>query len=138
MEDIPGFIINRIQTAVIREAFDLYEKGIASAEDIDRAIKGSMGFRSALIGPMLMMDLGGLDAWLDCCERLLPDMHNSTKPPKSLSELVSKGRVGIQGGTGFYKYDIAFKKKKLDDVIIKRDRNFLKLLKKYYWENNSK
>jgi len=59
-QEIPGFLINRIQMAMVREILDLYEKGIASAEDIDRAVKGSIGFRLASIGPLLTMDLGGL------------------------------------------------------------------------------
>ena len=65
--DIQGFLVNRILIAIAREALDLFDKGVASAEDIDRAIKGSVGFRYACIGPLRTIDLGGVEGWLDAC-----------------------------------------------------------------------
>lgn len=133
-QDIPGFIVNRVQTAVLREAADLIARGVASAEDIDKAIKGSMGFRSASIGPLRMADLGGVDAWEDCCAQLLPDMARDTEAPALFKDLVAKGYTGIRAGRGFYSYDRDFQQAELDEVIKTRDREFLNRLRNLYWK----
>ena len=95
-------MVNRIQIALAREVLDLYEKGIASAADIDKAIKGSIGFRLASIGPLLTMDLGGLNIWFKVFENLLPDIQSSTAPPRALQKLVSEGHEGIKSGKGSF------------------------------------
>jgi 3-hydroxybutyryl-CoA dehydrogenase len=133
-QELPGFVVNRIQIAMVREVFDLYEKGVASAEDIDKAVKGSFGFRLASIGPLLTADLGGLDLWFKVCENLLPRIQSATDPPKGLQHLVSQGHFGIKTGKGFYDYAVDFSKSELDGVIQKRDREFLNRLKQLYWE----
>jgi 3-hydroxybutyryl-CoA dehydrogenase len=132
-EDIPGFLVNRIQIAMIREVWDLYEKGVASAEDIDKAIKGSVGFRLASIGPMLTADLGGLDLWLRVYENLAPKIRSTKTTPKTVKQLVSQGHHGIKSGKGFYDYAVDFSKGGLDEAVRKRDREFLKRLKDLYW-----
>ena len=132
--ELPGFLVNRIQAAIAREAIDLYEKGVAGAADIDKAVKGSIGFRLASIGMLLTMDLGGLDVWYKVCENLLPDIQSSTAVPKTLSELVSQGHCGVKSGQGFYNYALDFSKSDLDEAIRKRDHEFLKRLKSLYWE----
>jgi len=131
--ELPGFVVNRIQVAMVREVFDLYEQGIASAEDIDRAVKGSFGFRLASIGPLLTADLGGLELWLRVCENLLPHIQSSKESPKALQGLVSQGHYGIKTGKGFYDYALDFSKEELDAAIQKRDREFLNRLKQLYW-----
>ena len=136
--ELPGFLINRIQIAMVREVFDLYEKGIASAADIDRAVKGSFGFRLASIGPLLTADLGGVDLWLRVSENLLPQIQSSIEPPKALQRLVSQGHTGIKSGKGFYDYAADFSKKELDGVIKNRDREFLQRLKTLYWNKENK
>ena len=132
--ELPGFLVNRIQLAMVREVFDLYEKGIASAADIDKAVKGSFGFRLASIGPLLTADLGGLELWLRVFENLVPQIQSSTDPPKSLQRLVSQGHFGIKTGKGFYDYATDFSKAELDGVIQKRDQEFLNRLKHLYWD----
>jgi len=132
-QELPGFVVNRIQIAMAREVFDLYEKGVASAEDIDKAVKGSFGFRLASIGPLLTADLGGLELWLKVCENLLPHIQSSTDPPKGLQHLVSQGHYGIKTGKGFYDYAVDFSKEELDGAIQKRDQEFLNRLKQLYW-----
>jgi len=96
--ELPGFLINRIQVAMAWEVFDLLEKGVPSAADIDKAIMGSIGFRLASIGPLLTADLVGLDLRLKVCEILLPQIKSSTEPPKALQSLVSQGHTGIKRG----------------------------------------
>ena len=133
-QELPGFVVNRIQVAMVREVFDLYEKGVASAEDIDKAVKGSFGFRLASIGPLLTADLGGLELWLKVAENLLPQIQSSTDPPKALQSLVSQGHFGIKTGKGFYNYAVDFSKAELDAAVQKRDREFLNRLKQLYWD----
>ena len=135
-QELPGFLVNRIQTAMAREVFDLYEKGVASAADIDKAVKGSFGFRLASIGPLLTADLGGLELWLKVFENLVPQIKSSTDPPKALQRLVSQGHLGIKSGKGFYDYAADFSKAELDGVIQKRDQEFLNRLKHLYWDKN--
>jgi len=132
--ELPGFLVNRIQVAMAREVFDLYERGVASAADIDKAVKGSFGFRLASIGPLLTADLGGLELWLKVCENLLPQIQSSTGPPKALQRLVSQGHFGIKSGKGFYDYTRDFSKAELDEAIQKRDQEFLHRLRHLYWD----
>ncbi len=132
--ELPGFLVNRIQMALAREALDLYEKGVASAADIDRAVKGSIGFRLASIGPLLTMDLGGLKLWLRVLENLLPEIQSSATPPEALVGLVSQGHDGVKSGHGFYDYSSDSAKGELDEIVLKRDQEFLQRLKHIYWE----
>jgi 3-hydroxybutyryl-CoA dehydrogenase len=133
-KELPGFLVNRIQIALVREVLDLYEKGIASAADIDKAIKGSIGFRLASIGPLITMDLGGLNTWLKVSENLLPDIQSATEPPGALQKLVEAGHEGIKSGKGFFDYSMDFSKGELEDTIKKRDQDFLHRLKNLYWK----
>jgi 3-hydroxybutyryl-CoA dehydrogenase len=134
-KELPGFIVNRIQIALAREVLDLYESGIASAEDIDKAVRGSIGFRLASIGPLLTMDLGGINLWLAVYKNLISEIQSSTSPPKALKRLASRGHDGIKSGKGFYDYRVDFSQEDLDRAIQKRDREFLNRLKNLYWND---
>jgi 3-hydroxybutyryl-CoA dehydrogenase len=131
--ELPGFLVNRIQAAIAREVVDLYEKGVASAADIDLAVKGSIGFRLASIGMLRTMDLGGLDLWIKVCGNLAPEIQSSTEAPKSLKDLVAQGHYGIKSGKGFFDYTLDFSKAELDEAVRKRDKEFLERLKASYW-----
>ncbi|MFO7984607.1 MAG: 3-hydroxyacyl-CoA dehydrogenase family protein [Desulfatiglandaceae bacterium] len=135
--EIPGFLVNRIQIAMVREILDLYEKGIASAADIDKAIKGSIGFRLASIGPLLTIDLAGTKLWLKVCENLFPHIADSKEPPKALKDLAARGEDGIKSGKGFYDYTLDFSKSELDKAIKKRDQEFLDRLRRLYQQSPS-
>ncbi len=134
--EIPGFLINRVQMAMIREILDLYDKGIASASDIDKAIKGSIGFRLASIGPLLTIDLAGTQLWLKVCENLFPRIADSKEAPRALKALVDTGADGIKSGKGFYDYTLDFSKSELDKAIEKRDQEFLDRLRRLYRQSN--
>lgn len=96
----PGFVANRIQFALVREAILCLEEGLASAEDIDRIVTGSFGVRLAALGPLANADLGGLDtyAWIldDLAQRLGPRFA----PPAVLRDHVAAGRLGAKTGAG--------------------------------------
>jgi 3-hydroxybutyryl-CoA dehydrogenase len=132
-KELPGFLVNRIQGALIREVWDLYAKGIASAQDIDKAVKGTIGFRLASIGPLLTADLGGLDLWVKVYENLAGEICSSTELPAVVKKMVEEGNWGIKTGKGFYDYKVDFSKGELDEAIRRRDREFLKRLKDLYW-----
>ncbi len=132
--EVPGFIVNRIQVAMVREVLDLFEKGLASAEDIDKAIKGTIGFRLASIGPLLTIDLAGVKLWLRVFENLLPNIRSSQDAPEVLKNLSDAGHDGIKSGKGFYDYSLAFGGTELDEAVKNRDNEFLKRLKSLYWK----
>ena len=119
-KEVPGFIINRVQVAMYREVFDLLANGVATAEDIDRAITASMGFRLASIGPLQVCDFGGLDVWKKVFENVAPKIHAGKKPPAILKKLVAAGHHGPKTGKGIFTYtpeSIAQKRRERDDKI---------------------
>jgi len=134
-KEIPGFVVNRIQMAMIREVLSIYDQGVASAEDIDKAVKGSIGFRLASIGPLLTVDLAGINLWLRVCENLFPIIDSSTAPPEALRKLAAQGYDGVKSGKGFYDYSVALSQGSLDETVQRRDREFLQRLKNLYWQD---
>lgn len=101
-KDIPGFIANRLQHALAREAMSLLEKGVASAEDIDTVTRWSLGIRLAITGPLEQRDLNGLDIHHAITGYLYPDLENRQTPSPVLSERVTQGHYGVKSGQGFY------------------------------------
>ncbi|CAB3637595.1 MAG: 3-hydroxyacyl-CoA dehydrogenase family protein [Achromobacter pulmonis] len=101
-QDIPGFIANRIQHALAREAISLLEKGVASAEDIDEVVKWSLGIRLALSGPLEQRDMNGIDVHYAIASYLYKDLENRTEPSELLKSKVENGQLGAKSGQGFY------------------------------------
>jgi len=122
-KEIPGFIANRLQTALMREAFYLLKEDVASAQDIDTAITAGPGFRWAFTGPIEIADFGGLDTWQRVFENVAPDLDQSVEAPEIIRELVEQGKLGTKSGEGIYQYDDMLVSQKLNE----RDRNFIKL-----------
>ena len=81
---LPGFLVNRIQTAMFREIMALLEEGVASAEDIDKAVRGSFGLRLAVMGPLAVVDLGGVHLWHKGAQSLYPLLDASKAPAKAV------------------------------------------------------
>ncbi|MVW72003.1 3-hydroxyacyl-CoA dehydrogenase family protein [Bordetella sp. 15P40C-2] len=102
--DIPGFIANRIQHALAREAISLLEQGIASAEDIDEVVKWSLGIRLAITGPLEQRDMNGIDVHHAIATYLYPDLENRTTPSPLLAQKVADGHLGAKTGQGFYSW----------------------------------
>ena len=102
--DITGFLANRIQHALMREAYDLIEKGIASPADIDAAVRYGFGFRYIAAGPLLQKDLSGLDSQYAAAVSIYPDLCNAREPSRFLREKVTAGKFGIKSGQGIYEW----------------------------------
>jgi 3-hydroxybutyryl-CoA dehydrogenase len=101
-KDIPGFLANRMQHALMREAWSLIERGIATPEDVDIAVRYGFGFRYVAAGPILQKEMSGLDVnYLASCT-VFPDLCNDAKPAAKLAAKVNAGETGMKAGKGFY------------------------------------
>jgi 3-hydroxybutyryl-CoA dehydrogenase len=99
---VPGFVANRLQAALLREAFALVEDGVASFQDIDTVVRAGLGARWAAAGPMMVTDLGGLDIWQAVTTQLFPSLCSAATPPKAITERVARGELGAKTGSGLY------------------------------------
>jgi 3-hydroxybutyryl-CoA dehydrogenase len=101
---VAGFIANRLQYALIREALQLLEDGVADAETIDACLTDCLGPRWAVIGPLRSTDLAGVETAVAVAEQLYPELAAGTAPPRVLLELREQGRLGVRSGQGFHRY----------------------------------
>lgn len=101
-KEVDGFIINRLQFALLREAWSMWANGIASAQDIDTSFKLSLGRRFSITGPIESAELGGLDIMHKFAEFLQPDLDIAPHPPEALGDLVKAGHFGLKTGKGIY------------------------------------
>jgi len=102
LKDVPGFVANRLQHALWREAISIVEKGIADAATVDDAIKQSFGIRVPVLGPIENADMVGLDLVLAIHNTVLQDLEASADPSPLLKERVTKGELGFKSGKGLY------------------------------------
>jgi 3-hydroxybutyryl-CoA dehydrogenase len=102
--DMPGFIGNRLQHALKREAIALVAQGVCDAETIDRVVKEGFGPRMSVLGPMEQSDLVGLDLTLAIHETLMPSLSRNAAPDALLVRLVRQGKTGMSAGEGFRKW----------------------------------
>jgi 3-hydroxybutyryl-CoA dehydrogenase len=102
--DIPGFLANRIQHALSREALSLVERGIATPEDVDNAVRYGFGFRYIAAGPLLQRDHAGLDVHCAAAGTIYPDLCNSSTPSTYMIERVQAGHIGMKAKHGFYEW----------------------------------
>jgi 3-hydroxybutyryl-CoA dehydrogenase len=119
-KDVTGFIGNRLQHALCREAFALIDAGIATAEDIDLAVRFSFGFRYLAVGPVLQRDHAGLDVHCAAATRMYPDLAADKVPAKVLRDHVAAGHLGIKSGRGFFEWtpeSIAQEKARYDRLL---------------------
>jgi 3-hydroxybutyryl-CoA dehydrogenase len=103
-KDVPGFIGNRLQHALWREAISLVERGICDAETVDSVIKAAFGRRLPVLGPLENADLVGTDLTLAIHKTVLPDLENRPGPSPYLEALVAGGKLGFKSGEGFRKW----------------------------------
>ncbi|GEA14537.1 MAG: hypothetical protein PWR22_1112 [Moorella sp. (in: firmicutes)] len=118
---IPGFVGNRLQFALLREALYIVEQGWATPEDVDAAVKYSFGRRLAVTGPLESADLGGLDVFYSIQSYLNQDLCHERGPSQLLKEKVERGELGVKTGRGFYDWQdgrvLAIKKAREEDLI---------------------
>lgn len=100
-KDVAGFVGNRLQHALWREAIAIVEEGIADAETVDTVVKASFGRRLAVLGPLENADLVGTDLTLDIHNVVLKHLNRRPSPSPYLERLVSEGRLGMKSGEGF-------------------------------------
>ena len=103
-KDVPGFIGNRLQHALWREAIALVEHGICDAETVDNVIKAAFGRRLAVLGPLENADMVGTDLTLAIHKTVLPDIDSRPGPSPYLEKLVADGKLGFKSGEGFRKW----------------------------------
>ena len=101
-KDKPGFLANRLQHALSREAFALIDEGVASAEDVDAAVRFGFGFRYLAAGPVMQRDHAGIDVHCAAAATMYPTLSNTAEPARALSERVARGHLGMKTGQGFY------------------------------------
>jgi 3-hydroxyacyl-CoA dehydrogenase len=98
--DVPGFVANRLQYALLREAYALVDAGVCSFADVDRTLTHGLGARWAAIGPFETMDLAGLDVHAAVAANLWPELANGTEPSPSIARAVETGALGVKSGRG--------------------------------------
>ena len=102
--DVPGFVGNRLQHALWREAISIVDQGIADAATVDEVIKNSFGIRLPVLGPLETADMVGLDLTLQIHDYILRHLDRSTEPASVLKEKVKKGDLGFKTGKGFQEW----------------------------------
>jgi 3-hydroxybutyryl-CoA dehydrogenase len=113
---VDGFLANRLQYALIREALALIDAGVATPEQIDAVLTDCLGLRWAVLGPMRSTDLAGITTAMAVATELFPKLSNADRPPACLNDLAEQGRLGLSAGAGFYAYPDP------DEVLDTRDR----------------
>ena len=130
--DINGFIINRIQFAVLREALHIVAMGAATYEDVDTVLKAGMGLRYAVLGPFGIADHGGIHTFDHITSYLNADLADEKEESPVLKKMVEDGKLGVKSGAGFYDYS----GDKADQAIRDRDRMYIELAKVLYFNKD--
>jgi 3-hydroxybutyryl-CoA dehydrogenase len=125
-KEVPGFIANRLQAAVMREALHLVHSGVSDMHDVDTAMTCGPGFRWSIIGPLETADFGGLDTWRSVMNNLAPELDDARSAHALIEELNRQGHLGVKTGQGFYAYPTGADVK---ERIRSRDLDFIRLLK---------
>lgn len=128
LKEVPGFLFNRLQFALYREALHCLETGVATAQDIDLVVKAGYGFRLPILGPLETSDFGGLDTFYRISKNLFPVLDDSKKPPPVLEKMIAEGKLGVKSGEGFYRYPKGEAKRKIRE----RDHRLIQQLKLHY------
>ena len=101
VKDVPGFVANRLQHALWREAIAMVGEGICDAATLDACVKNSFGLRLAVLGPLENADLVGLDLTLDIHRTIIPELNRDSGPNPLLEAHVAAGKLGFKSGIGF-------------------------------------
>ena len=123
--EVPGFLWNRLQFALAREAFWLVENGVATMEEVDLAMRRGLGRRWAIAGPFASLDLGGIDTMASVAAYLFPELSAADKTPGFLDERIAAGQFGAKSAAGFYPWPA----EKLATTLARRDTMLLAALR---------
>jgi 3-hydroxybutyryl-CoA dehydrogenase len=123
VSDTPGFVCNRLQFALFREAARMVEDGDASPEEIDTIVRASFGFRLALYGPFAVADMAGLDVYANSYVSLQKALGDRFSVPPSLQERVASGDLGIKSGGGYLGLD----EDEARELVAARDNAYVQL-----------
>jgi 3-hydroxybutyryl-CoA dehydrogenase len=104
-KDVPGFVGNRLQHALWREAIALVQNGVCDARTVDTVVKASFGRRLAVLGPLENADLVGTDLTLAIHDTVLPDLDRTPGALPLLRQLVEEGKLGMKSGEGFQRWN---------------------------------
>ena len=125
-KDVPGFIANRMQHALWREAISIVENGIADAETVDKAVRYSFGLRLPQLGPIENADMVGLDLTYNIHDYILQHLEDSHKPSPLLTKLREEGKLGFKSGEGFQSWtpeQIAVSNAALNEYLVRMLKN---------------
>ena len=126
-KDLPGFLANRLQHALAREAFSMIDEGVATAEDVDNAVRFGFGFRFLAAGPIMQRDHAGVEVHAAAAATMYPTLSAATVPSQILRDKVAAGKLGMKTGEGFFRWtqeSIAAERERYDNLL----RAGLKLL----------
>ena len=123
--EVPGFVANRLQAALVREAFHLVELGVATPEDVDAVVTEGPGFRWPFVGPVETADLGGLDTWQRVLDNLAPELSTARRAPEALRAAVARGDLGAKTGRGLLDHA----GRPVAERLRQRDRALIRLAK---------
>jgi len=121
-KDVPGFVGNRLQHALWREAISIVDRGIADPETVDEVIKKGFGIRLPVLGPIETADMVGLDLTMAIHDYILKHLESSPEPAPILKEKVKKGELGFKTGQGFQKWsteEVQRSRQKLLEYLLK-------------------
>lgn len=119
-KDIPGFLANRMQHALIREALWLLDNGIATAEGIDAAVRYGFGFRFVACGPLMQKEMSGWDTNYFAGSTIYPSLSNASAPPDRFRKMVERGEIGMKTKKGLWSWtdeEIAREKAKYEKAL---------------------
>lgn len=103
-KDVPGFVENRVLYALLREAVDLVEQGVIEPEDLDTCVSWGIGYKIAVVGPMALLDMAGLDIYSSVSSFLNADLANRGDVAPMVREKIEASKLGIKSGEGIYTY----------------------------------
>jgi 5-formyl-3-hydroxy-2-methylpyridine 4-carboxylic acid 5-dehydrogenase len=103
-KDVPGFVENRVLYALLREAVDLVERGVIEPEDLDTCVSWGIGYKIAVIGPMALLDMAGLDIYKSVSSFLNADLSKRDDVAPVVLEKTGASKLGIKSGEGMFSY----------------------------------
>jgi 3-hydroxybutyryl-CoA dehydrogenase/5-formyl-3-hydroxy-2-methylpyridine 4-carboxylate dehydrogenase len=104
-KEVPGFVENRVLYAIMRECLALVDDGVVDAQALDLNVKWGIGYKLAVVPPMALLDMAGLDIYHSVASYLNPDLSDEKGVSSSITERVEQGRLGIKTGGGLFEYD---------------------------------